>query len=168
MQTKIDGVDDDNDGIISITTNPAGQNNPYPHILHNSLNDKQVEEDNDDDDNNNNDDNDNDNRLVDEDATYDNANDGTAVVEDQDKEQQDPGVCRSKCNNKGVTKKYADYALMMNAQIQARGKKQAVIKDGFTFFLAVNLSNAKPVGTRSGACALLHECRPAEEIQGKG
>ena len=52
---------------------------------------------------------------------------------------------RSRRNNRGVTKKYEDYALMMNARKQARGKKRAIIKDGFAFFLADDLSDAKPV-----------------------
>ena len=48
-------------------------------------------------------------------------------------EAEKSGVRRSKRNNKGVTKHYEDYALMMNAQKQARGKKRATIKDGFAF-----------------------------------
>jgi hypothetical protein len=35
-------------------------------------------------------------------------------------DDQDKGVHRSKRNNKGVTAKYADYGLMMNAR-QAKG-----------------------------------------------
>jgi hypothetical protein len=82
---EIDGADDDDDGIISIATIPAGQNDPHPHILHNSSDDEQVEEDDEDDDDDD-DNNNNDNDDEEEDAAYDNANKGTAVVEDQEEE----------------------------------------------------------------------------------
>ncbi len=53
---------------------------------------------------------------------------------------------RSRRSNRGTNKKYADYTLMMNTRKRARrGPKWAIVKDGFTFFSAEDLSDAKPV-----------------------
>jgi hypothetical protein len=78
-------------------------------------------------------------------TAHDNADKGMAEAEDQTEEQQETEVHRSKRNNRGTNKKYADYFLMMNAWKQARCWKRAFIKDEFTFFSAKDLSNAKHV-----------------------
>ncbi len=47
---------------------------------------------------------------------------------------------------RGVTKQYADYSLLMAARREARGgPKRALICEGYVFFLADDLSNAKPI-----------------------
>jgi hypothetical protein len=80
------------------------------------------------------------------DHAADNADKSVAEAEDQTEEQQESGVRRSRRNNRGTNKKYADYTLMMNAWKQARGgAKRAIIRDGFTFFSAEDLSDAKHV-----------------------
>ena len=60
-------------------------------------------------------------------------------------DNQDQGVRRSKHNNKGTTAKYADYSLMMNTRQAKGGKSQATICNSLMFFLAEDLSNAKPI-----------------------
>ncbi len=56
----------------------------------------------------------------------------------------DQGVQRSRRRGKGITKKYADYSLLMAAR-QARrgGQRRALIRNGCVFFSSDNLSNAK-------------------------
>jgi hypothetical protein len=61
-------------------------------------------------------------------------------------EDKAPGVRRPKRKNKGVTNRFNNYGLMMNARKRARGGQQrATIRDGLMFFLADDLSDAKPV-----------------------
>jgi hypothetical protein len=60
-------------------------------------------------------------------------------------DNQDQGVHRSKHSNKGTTAKYADYGLMMNTRQAKGGQSQATIHGGLMFFLAEDLSNAKPI-----------------------
>jgi hypothetical protein len=98
------------DGILSIAAIPQGQNNLHPLILHDSLDEEQAEGD----DNAKNKENNNE-AMIDH-AAHDNADKGVAEAEDQTEEQQESGVHKSRRNNRGTNKKYADYTLMMNAQ----------------------------------------------------
>ena len=133
---EIDDTDDNNDGIVlSITTIPQGQNNLHPLILHVSLDEEQAEGDDDDkNDQDNNDDKEDDNEAIIDHAAHDNTVEGVAEAEDQTEEQHESGVHRSRRSNRGTNKKYTDYTLMMNTRKQARHRKRAIIKDGFTFF----------------------------------
>ena len=66
--------------------------------------------------------------------------------DDEDKEQGDQGVRRSKRKNKGTNCQYDDYTLMMHGRRKARGsQRRATICDGVCFFSAEDLSDAKPV-----------------------
>ncbi len=59
---------------------------------------------------------------------------------------EDQGVQRSRRRGKGVTKKYADYSLIMAARRARRGgPHRALIREGCVFFSADNLSDAKPI-----------------------
>ena len=118
---KIDNADDDNEGILSIATIPQGQNNLHPLILHDSSDEEQAEGDKDDKDKEDNDDDKDDNDKAMVDHAADNTDESVAEAKDQTEEQQESGVCRSRHNNRGTNKKYADYTLMMNARKQARG-----------------------------------------------
>ncbi len=60
-------------------------------------------------------------------------------------DDQDQGVHRYKCNNKGTAAKHADYGLMMNTRQAKGGQSQATVHGGLMFFLAEDLSNAKPI-----------------------
>jgi hypothetical protein len=143
---EIADADDDDDGILSIATIPQGQNNLHPLILHDSSDEEQAEGDDDYKNEEDNDDNEDDDDEAMLDHAADNADKGVAEAEDQTEEQQESGVRRSRRNNRGTNKKYADYTLMTNTRKRARGgPKWAIIKDGFTFFSAEDLSNAKPV-----------------------
>jgi hypothetical protein len=103
---QINIINDDDDGILSIATIPA-KNNHDPLILPETsdsdmLDNKdqcKVEEN----DKNNLSDNDLDGQEADE-------------REGELTDNQDQGVCRFRCNNKGTTAKYADYGLMINAR----------------------------------------------------
>ncbi len=61
-------------------------------------------------------------------------------------EDKAPGMRRTKHKNKGVTNRFDNYGLMMNARRRARsGQRHATIHDGLMFFSADDLSDAKPV-----------------------
>ena len=112
---EIDDADDNDNGILSIATIPQGQNNLHPLILHDSSDEEQAEGDKDDKDKEDNDDDKDDNDKAMVDHVADNADESVAEAEDQTEEQQESGVRRSRRNNRGTNKKYADYTLMMNA-----------------------------------------------------
>ena len=115
---EINDAGDNNNGILSIATIPQGQNNLHPLILHDSSDEEQAEggdDDKNEKDNDNNHEDNNDNAMIDC-AAHDNADEGIAEAEDQTEEQQESGVRRSKRNNRGTNKKYADFTLMMNAR----------------------------------------------------
>jgi hypothetical protein len=138
---EINKTDDNNNGIISVADIPA-QANQDPLIVPDTS-------DKDDRDNNNNDkeDNDDDDDNTPQEYGPENELEGES---EGDKapgvEDEAPGVHRSKRKNKGVTNRFDNYGLMMNAQKRARGgQRRATIHDGLMFFSADDLSNAKPV-----------------------
>jgi hypothetical protein len=56
------------------------------------------------------------------------------------------GVQRSQCRGKGITKKYANYSLLMAARRARRGgQRWALIRNGCVFFSSDDLSDAKPI-----------------------
>jgi hypothetical protein len=112
---EIDNTDDNDDGILSIATIPQCQNKLHPLIVHDSSDKEQAEGDDNDEneEDDDNDEDDDDEPMIDHAA--DNADKGVAEAEDQTEEQQESGVRRSRRNNRGTNKKYADYTLMMNA-----------------------------------------------------
>ncbi len=53
---------------------------------------------------------------------------------------------RSQRKGRGVTKRYADYGLLMAAKWEARGgPRRTLIRDGCVFFSTDKLNDAKPV-----------------------
>ncbi len=65
---------------------------------------------------------------------------------DGNKPDDNQGVRRSWRRGKDITKKYADYSLLMAARRARReGPHRALIRKGCVFFSADNLSNAKPI-----------------------
>jgi hypothetical protein len=138
---EIKKTDDDNYGIISVADIPA-QANQDPLIVPDTS-DKDNRDDND---NNKEDNNDNDNDTPQE---YDPENESEGESEGDKApgvEHEAPGVRRSKRKNKGVMNRFDNYGLMMNAQRRARDSQQrATIRNRLMFFLADNLSNAKPI-----------------------
>ncbi len=135
---KIDKTDDNNDGIISVADIPA-QANQDPLIVPDTSD--KDDGDNDDDDKEDNDD-DNNNTPQENDPE----NESDRGIRRRQSSNKAPGVCRSKHKNKGVTNRFNNYGLMMNAQRRARGGQQrATIRDGLMFSLANDLSNAKPI-----------------------
>jgi hypothetical protein len=134
---KIDSNNDkDNDDcIIAINNAPLPQMAQESLVLPDSSEDKP--------DNNSNDGKDDNN---------DTPSIGNAVIkqtesgDDEDKEQKNQGVRQSRHRNKGVNHQYNDYTLMMHRRSAARGGQQCTtICNGVCFFLAEDLSNAKPV-----------------------
>jgi hypothetical protein len=72
----------------------------------------------------------------DEDDDGDDDNDGAEAT----------GLRRSRRTNKGRTKSYDNYALLLHARRIARGgPRQAIIRDGIMMFSSEDLSDAKPV-----------------------
>jgi hypothetical protein len=138
---EIDKTDDNVDGIISVADIPA-QVNQDPLIIPDTS-------DKDDGDNNNDDKEDNDDNDDNTPQEYNPENESEGESEGDKApgvEDEAPGVRQSKLKNKGVMNRFDNYGLMMNAQRRARGSQQrATIRDGLMFFLADDLSNAKPV-----------------------
>ncbi len=86
----------------------------------------------------------NDDKLFDEDV-----NNKPAAATDAPKGNEpdgNQGVQRLQRRGKGITKKNANYSLLMAAR-QARrgGKRWALIRNGCVFFSSDNLSNTKPI-----------------------
>ncbi len=138
---ETDKTDDDKDGIISVADILA-QANQDPLIIP----DTSDEDDGDYDDDDKEDNNDDDDNTPQE---YDPENESEGESEGDEApgaEDEAPGVCRSKRKNKEVTNRFNNYGLMMNAQRRARGgQRRATICNGLMFFLADNLSDAKPI-----------------------
>jgi hypothetical protein len=62
------------------------------------------------------------------------------------KSDGDQGVQRSRRRGKGMTKKYADYSLLMAARRARRGgQRRALIRNECVFFSSDDLSDAKPI-----------------------
>ncbi len=95
------------------------------------------------------------------DGSNDDNNDGNSLGKDNDNKTADlaaatnvdnnksgsnQGMRRSQRRGKGVTKKYANYSLLMAArQVKRGGLRWAHIRYGCIFFSADNLSNAKSI-----------------------
>jgi hypothetical protein len=132
---KTNAINDINDGILLIETIPAN-NNHDPLILPDTSDSDTL-----------------DNRdqckvkdNVDDDLSNDDSDSQNAEVSEEGlTDDQDQGVRRSKRNNKRMPAKYADYGLMMNAGLAEGGQSQATICNSLMFFLAEDLSNAKPI-----------------------
>jgi hypothetical protein len=134
---KINKINDDNDGILSIATIPVN-NNHNPFILPNTSDPDTLDNKDQNKDEENKDD------SIDEDSSQ---GDGQEVdkPEEGSTDNQDQGLRRSKRNNKGMTAKYADHGLMMNARGAKGGQSLATICGSLMFFLAEDLSNVKPI-----------------------
>jgi hypothetical protein len=129
---------DDNNGIIAINNAPVPQMAQDPLVLPDLSEDKS--------DNNSN--NSNDGKEDDNYAPFiDNAVVKQAESGDnEDEEQENQGVCRSRRRNKGVNCQYKNYTLMMlGRRVVQGGQRRTTIRNGVCFFLAEDLSNAKPV-----------------------
>ncbi len=129
----IDYEIEDNNGIIAVGDTP--QQPPHvPLIVNNTDDDVAVgsDDDNDDDD------------LSDEDVNNKPA--AATNAPEGNKPDGNQGVRRLQCRGKGITKKYANYSLLMAAR-QARmgGQRQALICNGCVFLSSDDLSNAKPI-----------------------
>ncbi len=124
---------EDNDGIIAIGDIP--QQPPHIPLVVNDT-DNVVAAGSDDDDN--------DNDSSDEDV--DNEPAAATNVLEGNKPDGNQGVQRSRRRGKGITKKYADYSLLMAARRARRGgQRRALIRNGCVFFSSDNLSDAKPI-----------------------
>ncbi len=120
---EIDETDDNDDGIISVADIPA-QANQDPLIVPDT-----SDEDNGDDDDNNKEDNDDNNDNTPQEYNPENESEGESEGDEvPGVEDKALGVRRSKRKNKGATNRFDNYGLI-----------------GLMFFLADNLSNAKPV-----------------------
>ncbi len=148
VHANVDKLDnyksDDNDGIITVADIP--QQSPLaPLAVYDTNNDNDVRSDNDADNTESNDNKSNNNNNA---RSNDNKPSNLAAATDLDGNEPDKnqGVRRSRCREKGVTKKYSNYSLVMAAR-QARrgGPRRALICKGCVFFSADNLSDAKPI-----------------------
>jgi hypothetical protein len=144
---RVDNYDykiDDNNGIIAVADIPQ-QPQAAPLAVHEiDADDNIAESDNNDNDAESDDDDRSNNNDYAEREDDESAN--SAASTNADKSDGNQGVWRSQCKGKGVTKKYANYSLLM-AERRARrgGPRWALIRKGCIFFLADNLSNAKPI-----------------------
>ncbi len=137
---KINVINDNDNGILLIVTISANNNHNLLILPNTSDSDTLDGKD----------------QCKDKENNEDNLSDDYLDGQEADKpeagltDNQDQGVRRSKHNNKGMTAKYADYSLMMSAR-QAKGdQSQAAICNGLIFFLAEDLSNAKPIPETTG------------------
>jgi hypothetical protein len=124
---------DDDDGIIAVGDIP--QQPPHVPLIVNDTDDDIATRSDDEDD----DDDSLDKDVNNEPAAATNAPEGN-------KPDSNQGVQRSQCRGKGITKKYANYSLLMAAR-QARkgGQRRALIRDGCVFFSSDDLSDSKPI-----------------------
>jgi hypothetical protein len=135
---EIEVINDNNEGILSIATIPA--NKHYDPLILPNTSDSDTLDDED--------------QSKDKKKDKDNLSNDNLDGQEADKQEegltddQDEGVHRSKHNNKGMTAKYTDYGLMINARQTKGGQScqiQATICNGLMFFLEEDLSNAKPI-----------------------
>jgi hypothetical protein len=138
------GGDDDDDDIIAVA-DATPHINPVPLVV-DATDDEEGDDvatanDNVDDDNDDNDSDD------DDDDDDDQHGAPQPNIETDDAEPDgDQGVRRSRRKGRGVTKRYADYGLLMATRREARGgPKRARIREGCVFFSADDLSDAKPI-----------------------
>ncbi len=133
--------------MADIPQQPPHQPPHAPLVVHDTDKDDIVGSDDDDDDNAENDDDD---RSNDDDDAESNdeepANSATSTDADDNKSDGNQRVQRLQRKGKGVTKKYADYSLLMAArQAKKGGPRWAFICKECVFFSGDNLSNAKPI-----------------------
>jgi hypothetical protein len=124
---------DNNDGIIAVGDIP--QQPPHVPLVVNDTEDNVATGSDDDDDNDD---------LSDKDVN----NEPAAVtnVPEGNEADGDQGVQRLRRRGKGITKKYANYSLLMAAMGARReGQRWALIRNGCVFFSSDVLSNAKPI-----------------------
>ncbi len=127
---KINIINDNKSGILLIATIPAN-NNHNPLILPNTSDSNTL---------------DNKDQCKDKENNKDDLRDDDLDGQEADKpeegltDDQDQRVRQSKCNNKGMTEKYPDYGLMMNARQAKEGQSQATIRNGLMFFLVEDCS----------------------------
>ena len=140
-----DGPDDD--GIIAVADVPPAAGAPAEALLVDNDDEPQdggdayddVSTDNEDTDNDEEEDNDD----LDDD---DDANGGDGTREANDAAAIAAGLRRSGRANKGRTKRFANYTLLLHARKVARGgPKWAMIRDGVMMFSANDVSDAKPI-----------------------
>ena len=133
---EIEETGDNDDDIIAVADIPA-QAAQDPITVQDTSDEADDDEDNDHDDEAD-DDEDND-----QDVESDDGSDGDEAPGIEDEVS---GVRQSKRINKGMTNRFANYGLMMNARRIARGgQRRATIRDGLMLFSADDLSDAKPV-----------------------
>ncbi len=147
---KIGIINDDDNGILSITTIPAN-NNHNTLILHNTIDSYTPDNEIQYEDKGNNKDN-----LSNNDLDGQQANKPEEGLTDD----QDQGVHRSKRNNKGTTAKYADYGLMMNVRQAKGGQSGATIRNGLMFFLEDGGYNHIRYGETQAPTSLHSQVRP--------
>ncbi len=140
---------DDNDNIIAVGDVP--QQPPHAPLVVNDTDDNDIAgSDNDDEDtesDNKDGCDDNDDNNLSGNNSNNKSVDSVAVTDaDDDESGNNQGVRRLQRRGKGITKKYADYSLLIAARRAKRGgPRWALIPDGCVFFSADNLSNAKPI-----------------------
>ncbi len=124
---------DDNGGIIAVKDIP--QQPPHVPLVVNDTDDNVAA---------GSDDNDDNGESLDEDVNNKPA--AATNAPEGNKPDGNQGVQRLQCRGKGITKKYADYSLLMAAR-QARrgGQRWALIRDGCVFFSSDDLSDIKPI-----------------------
>jgi hypothetical protein len=124
-------IDNDN-GIIAVGDVPQ-QPPPVPLVVNDTDDDITAGSDDDDDDNDSSDED-----IDNEPAAATDAPEGNNPDGDQ-------GVQRSQRRGKGITKKYANYSLLMAARRARRGgQRRALIRNGCVFFSSDDLIDAKP------------------------
>jgi hypothetical protein len=147
---KIDDIgNENNDNIIyvgDIDPNqlPAQNLIVMPDLTDdNHNNNEDVQLDNDDLSN----DDDNDDYDKDDNANQDHAVHFNDKPSQEDGKAEDQGVRRSRCKNRGVTDKYADYTLLIAVCCkECNSKRYLIIHNGVCFlFLDNSLSNTKPI-----------------------
>ncbi len=141
---KLDDYEiDDDDGIIAVVNIP--QQPPHaPRVVNDTDDDDDAVGSGDDDD----DSSDEDDEADDDSSDEDDDNEPAEVTSGPEGNQSDGdrGVQRSGRRGKGITKKYADYSLLMAARGTKRGGQRcALICNGCVFFSSDDLSDAKPI-----------------------
>jgi hypothetical protein len=137
---------DDDNSIIAVADIPqaaAPQNLPIKIAKNDDAEGDVIEEENMEDDDDCIDDDDDD-PVDDKDPNVDFG--GDEEKEEEEPKSGAPGVRRSKRTNKGTMRQFLVYGLMMAArQREHGGKCRAIIRDGFMFFSAKDLSDAAPI-----------------------
>jgi len=138
-----DYKNDNNDGIIVVGDIPQ-QPHHAPLVVNDTDDDDNTVGSGDDDDDSSDKDDEDDN-----DSSYeDNDNKPAETTNGPEGYESDgnQGVQRSQCRGKGMTKKYANYSLLMATRQARRGRQhRALIRNGCIVFSSDDLSDAKPI-----------------------